>query len=48
MARVRREIAVWRWRRERDRLGIPVTGPRRRSSGHAYAFESRRLGSDGG
>ncbi len=40
-----RELSLWLWRRDRARRGMPVMVAPRRSSGRAYAFESRR--SDG-
>ena len=40
-----RELSIWLWRRDRARRGMPVMVAPRRSSGRAYAFESRR--SDG-
>jgi hypothetical protein len=42
--RVAREVKLWRWRRERSQIGAPVT-MRRRRTGRAFMFESRR--SDG-
>jgi hypothetical protein len=39
--RVAREVKLWRWRRERSQIGAPVT-IRRRRSGRAFMFESRR------
>jgi hypothetical protein len=40
-----RELSLWLWRRDRTRRVMPVMVAPRRSSGRAYAFESRR--SDG-
>jgi len=37
-----RELSIWLWRRDRARRGIPVMMAPRRSSGRAYAIESRR------
>jgi hypothetical protein len=39
--RVRREVQLWRWRRERSQHGAPVTVTRRRPC-RAYMFETRR------
>jgi len=48
VARLERELMLWRWRRDRARRGTPVTERRRRSSGRAYAFETRRGGHERG
>ena len=44
--RLGRELRLWLWRRERARRGTPVTLPRRRPTGRAYAFETRRSDSN--
>jgi hypothetical protein len=44
VARIEREVVLWRWRRERARRGVPVTERRRRPPGRAYVFETRRPG----
>ena len=44
VARIEREVVLWLWRRERARRGVPVTERRRRLSGRAYVFETRRAG----
>ena len=41
-----RELSLWLWRRDRARRGTPVMVAPRRSSGRAYAFESRRSDAD--
>jgi hypothetical protein len=41
IARVAREVKLWRWRRQRSQSGAPVTISRRKP-GSAYMFESRR------
>jgi hypothetical protein len=47
VARLERDLVLWLWRRDRARRGTPVTERRRRNSGRAYAFETRRSSHNG-